>query len=238
MLSKSEIKFIKSLSNKKIRDELGLFIVEGEKMVEEAVRSDFIVERLLYLKDIGEENMSRITLLSSPSPALAVVRKKENQKPLSIIPDKLYLALDSVRDPGNMGTIIRLADWFGIEAIIASEDTADLYNPKVVQSSMGAIFRVKVFYTDLYEFIKQASVTSEVYGTFLNAPNIYHTSLSESGIIVMGSESNGISEKVGSLINNRLYIPSFTKEGSEGSESLNVAIASAIVCSEFRRSSV
>lgn len=238
MLSNAEIKFLKSLSRKKTRDELGLFVVEGEKMVEEALRSDFIVERVHYIKDIGEEEMSRITLLSSPSPSFAVVRKKDNKETLSINPDKLYLALDSIRDPGNMGTIIRLADWFGIEAIIASDDTTDLYNPKVVQASMGAIFRVKVFYTDLYRLIREESANTEIYGTFLNAPDIYKTSLSESGIIVMGSESNGISENIGNLINNRLYIPSFTKECSKGSESLNVAIAAAIVCSEFRRSSV
>lgn len=238
MLSRQDIKFLKSLSQKKRRDELGLFIVEGEKMVEEALKSDFDIERVLYLQDIGEENMSRITLLSSPSPSFAVLRKREYSGIIDIDPGKLYLALDSVRDPGNLGTIIRLADWFGIEAIIASSDTVDLYNPKVIQASMGAIFRVRVIYTDMCSFIKAASLKTDVYGTFLNAPDIYQATLSSSGVIVMGSESNGISEDVEKLINKRLGIPSFTKEGCNGSESLNVAIAAAIVCSEFRRSSV
>ncbi|MFA6334282.1 MAG: RNA methyltransferase [Bacteroidales bacterium] len=238
MLSKSDIKFLKSLSQKKRRDELDLFIVEGEKNVKEAIRSDFIVERVLYMNDIGEENMAKITLLSSPSPSFAILRKKDYSETIPIDPEKLYLALDSIRDPGNLGTIIRLADWFGLDAIIASEDTVDMYNPKVIQASMGAVFRVRVIYTDLYKFIKEASLSTNVYGTFLNAPNIYEISLSGSGIIVMGSESNGISGEIESLIKKRLSIPSFTREGSDGSESLNVAIAAAIICSEFRRSSV
>jgi len=238
MLSKSDIKFLKSLSYKKTRDELGVFIVEGEKMVEEAKKSDFFLERVIYMNDIGEDAMAKITLLSSPSPAYAILRKKELRADIHIDSDKIYLALDSVRDPGNMGTIIRLADWFGIEAIIASEDTVDMYNPKVVQASMGAIFRTKMVYTNLCDFISKNSDKTEIYGTFLNASNIYRESLSGSGIIVIGSESNGISADVESLIKKKLFIPSFTGKAGCGSESLNVAIATAIVCSEFRRSSV
>lgn len=238
MLSKSDIKFLKSLSQKKRRDDLGIFIVEGEKMVEESLRSDFEVDRVIYTKDVGKEDMSKITLLSSPSPAFAILKKREYSKAISIDQKKLYLALDSVHDPGNLGTIIRLADWFGIEAIIASEDTVDMYNPKVIQASMGAIFRIKMHYMNLSCFIKENSDSSDIYGTFLKAPSIYESPLSSSGIIVMGGESHGISREVESLIKRRLYIPSFARAGSEGSESLNVAIATAIVCSEFRRSSV
>ncbi len=238
MLSKADIRFLKSLSYKKTRDELGLFIVEGEKMVEEAKKSDFLLERILYMKDIGEVDMSKITLLSSPSPVFAILRRKDYPASIAIDSDKIYLALDSVRDPGNLGTIIRLADWFGIEAIIASDDTVDMYNPKVIQASMGAIFRTKMVYTNLYDFIGKNSDQTEIYGTFLNASNIYRESLSGSGIIVIGSESNGISAEVESLIKKKLFIPSFTGKAGCGSESLNVAIATAIVCSEFRRSSV
>lgn len=238
MLSKSDIKFLKSLSQKKRRDELGLFIVEGEKIVEEAMKSDFNVERVLYMNDIGKENMAKITLLSSPSPAFGILKKRRHSNSFTIGPDKLYLALDSVRDPGNLGTIIRLADWFGLEAIIASEDTVDMYNSKVIQASMGAIFRINIHYTNLKKFIEENADSVDIYGTFLNAPSIYETPLSGSGVVVMGSESNGISKDIESLIKRKLHIPSFAKEGSNGSESLNVAIATAIVCSEFRRSSV
>jgi len=237
MLSKSDIKFLKSLSQKKRRDELGIFIVEGEKMVDEALKSDYLLERVLYTDDIGEDNMANITLLSSPSPAFAILKKKD---PAAVIidPDKLHIALDSVRDPGNLGTIMRIADWFGIEAIIASDDTVDIYNPKAIQASMGAIFRVNVHYTDLYRFIKSNLHISEIYGTFLNAPNIYNATLTSTGIIVMGGESHGISKDIENLIKRRLFIPSFAKQDNYSSESLNVAIATAIVCSEFRRSSV
>jgi len=238
MLSKSDIKFLKSLSQKKIRDELGIFIVEGEKMVDEALKSDFILERVIYSKDVGIDDMSKITLLTNPSPALAILKKKPQAHSISIDSHKLYLALDSVHDPGNLGTIIRLADWFGIEAIIASKETVDIYNPKVIQASMGAIFRIKMVYTDLPGFIKSNNDSTYIYGTFLDAPNIYKTTLTHSGIVVMGGESHGISKDIDKLIKRRLFIPSFAKQEDHSSESLNVAVATAIVCSEFRRSSV
>lgn len=237
MLSKGDIKFIHSLSQKKIREETGLFIVEGEKMVAEAIESDFKVERVLYMDEIGEESMSRISLLSSPSPALAVLHQKRETS-FEFSEGGLYLALDSIRDPGNLGTILRIADWFGIDGIFASEDTVEVYNPKVVQASMGAIFRTNVQYTGLYSILKELKESVPLYGTFLQAPDIYRERLSKNGIIVMGSESNGISAEISDLITKRVYIPAFSKSGSKGSESLNVAIATAIVCSEFRRSSV
>ncbi|MEA5006059.1 MAG: RNA methyltransferase [Rikenellaceae bacterium] len=237
MLSKNDIKFIHSLSQKKFREETGLFIVEGDKIVSEAIDSGFKVERVLYMDEIGEESMSRISLLSSPSPALAVLFQKKKTA-IEFSKDGLYIALDSVRDPGNLGTILRIADWFGIDGIIASEDTVELYNPKVVQASMGAIFRTNVQYVDLYSILKELRESIPLYGTFLQAPDIYKERLSNNGIIVMGSESNGISSNISDLITNRLFIPDFSKSDSRGSESLNVAIATAIVCSEFRRSSV
>ncbi|MCK9628714.1 MAG: RNA methyltransferase, partial [Bacteroidales bacterium] len=214
-----------------------LFIVEGEKMVAEAIESDYKVESVFYMDEIGEESMSRITLLSSPSPALAVLHQKKDTA-IEFTGDGLYLALDSVRDPGNLGTILRIADWFGIDGIIASDDTVEVYNPKVVQASMGAIFRTKIQYTDLYSTLKELRKGFPIYGTFLQAPDIYHERLSKNGVIVMGSESNGISAKISDLVTNRVFIPDFSKSDSKGSESLNVAIATAIVCSEFRRSAV
>lgn len=236
MIGKNEIKHIKSLSQKKFRDELGLFAVEGEKLVQEALASDFEVENVYRIEDIGEQAMSRITMLSSPSPVLAVVRKKLFDSS-SVEAEGLILALDSVRDPGNLGTIIRIADWFGIRTILASRDTVDVYNPKVVQATMGAIFRVKLIYCDLPDTMEILSKSMPVYGTFLEGENIYTETLDKNAVIVMGSESNGISDKVASIVSRKIHIPSFT-QGEATSESLNVAVASAITCSEFRRRQV
>lgn len=229
MISKNEIKEIKALSQKKFRDETGLFTVEGEKLVAEALASGFEVVKIFRTSEIGEEAMSRISTFSSPSPVLAVVRQKSSSEPLGEGP---VLALDSLRDPGNVGTIIRLADWFGIRSIIASEDTVEIYNPKVVQATMGAIFRVNWRYCNLPEEIRRAG--RSVIGTFLNGSNIYTSELPENAIIVMGSESNGISPEVEALVTDRITIPSFCGCGPT-SESLNVAVATAITCSEIRR---
>ena len=233
MISKSDIKLIRSLERKRERDETGLFIAEGEKIVNELINSGWIVEKIFYKDDIGDELMSRISRLSSPSPVLAVVKQPLISEPLSPVKGKRYLALDSVKDPGNMGTIIRIADWYGIEGIFCSEDCVDIYNPKVVQSSMGSIFRMKIKYTSLVKLIEESRNLTDVYGTFLNGDNIYEISFPESAIIIMGSESFGISSDVGNLTDKRISIPTFNKKGAE---SLNVAIATAIVCSEFRRS--
>jgi len=231
VISKNEMKQIRSLSQKKFRDETGLFVVEGEKLVDEALRSDFEVVKLFREEEIGSEAMSRITLLSSPSPALAIVRKRQAKPEMS----GLVLALDSLRDPGNVGTIMRIADWFGIRTILASHDTVDIYNPKVVQATMGAIFRVNVKYCDLpAELSAAATGGMQVFGTFLEGENIYRTQLPGSGIIVMGSESFGISPAVAKCVTKKLNIPSFAGDGPT-SESLNVAIATAITVSEFRR---
>ena len=241
-LSANTIKTIRSLSEKKFRDRLGLFTVEGEKMVSEALASSFEVENVYRTEDIGSSAMERITSLSSPSPVLATVRIPGD---LHSSPEKvlkggrgLYLALDTIRDPGNMGTIIRTADWFGVDAIFAAPDSVDVFNPKVVQSTMGAIFRVKFHYTSIPDLLKRCSLLGGTsYGTFLDGDSIYGP-LPEEGdspvIIVIGNESRGISPETGSLVSRRITIPSFAKEGA-GSESLNAAVATAVTLAEFRR---
>jgi len=232
MLSKNEIKDIKALGQKKFRDERGLFVVEGEKLVAEALNSGFEVVAHYRVEDIGEDAMARISQLTHPSPALAIVRQPAPVTP-AIQPDELVLALDGIRDPGNLGTILRIADWFGIHQILASEDTVEVYNPKVVQATMGAIFRVKVSYVKLADYLR-CPVKTDVYGTFLDGDDIYQSPLTKGGIIVMGSEANGISPEVARTVTRRLYIPPFPA-GAHTSESLNVAVATAITVSEFRR---
>ncbi|MDP2335716.1 MAG: RNA methyltransferase [Bacteroidota bacterium] len=251
MLSKNKIKLIQSLSRKKNRDETGLFLAEGNKMVEEALRSDFKVETLvctsgflqlhpeirLTVKELIEtdsESIQKASLLQNPQDSLAIVRKPSNPEPVLNLKTELILALDFIQDPGNLGTILRIADWFGIKTVVCSENTVDVYNPKVVQASMGAIFRVKTAVTDLKDFLKTATRNQvPVYGTFLEGQNIYTETLSSNGIIVLGNEGNGISPEVAKLVSHKISIPSFSS--GKGSESLNVAVATAICCSEFRR---
>lgn len=246
VLSNNEIKRLKSLQQKKVRDELGVFTVEGEKMVQEAVSSPFEVECIYRKDEIGESAMERISSLSSPSPAFAVVKKPSDAyiddlsqvEPL-IREGGLFLALDTIRDPGNLGTIIRIADWFGIKAVFATKDTVDLYNPKVVQSTMGAIFRVKMHYVDLPELSRMVlDMGGKVYGTFLDGKNMYERELDNGAVspsvIVIGNESEGISPAVAGLVSDRLYIPPYPAD-QPGSESLNAAIATAITVAEFRR---
>lgn len=230
-LSTANMKLIRSLKDKKFRDELGLFVVEGEKLVEEAVQSGFKIEQLYRSEEIGEAAMERISLLNSPSTALAVVRKRQETDGFRLKQGALYIALDAIRDPGNLGTILRIADWFGIDGVIASRDTVDIYNPKVVQSTMGAIFRVDFHYCNLAEVLPGA----EVFGTFLSGEDIYKADLQSSGprVIVIGNESNGISPAIGKYCTRKITIPSFAN--GKGSESLNAAVATAIAVSEFRR---
>lgn len=245
-ISANEIKRVRSLSDKKFRDRYGLFCVEGEKMVDEALRSGFDVETVYRKDEIGEEQMSRISSLSSPSPALAVVRKPQD---INLSSDAalssalgrsgLYLALDTIRDPGNLGTILRVADWFGIDAVFAAPDTVDVFNLKVVQATMGAIFRVKFHYAEIPALCRAAvSAGGNVYGTFLDGSDMYEKQLNTGkdspSVIVIGNESNGISDEVAGLVSDRLYIPPYPKDDT-GSESLNAAVATAITVAEFRR---
>ena len=228
-LSSKDIKLIRSLREKKYRDELGLFIVEGEKMVAEAASSGLQIVMTVRRDEVGESVMERISTCSSPSPVLAVVRKPA---PSSHPASGLCLALDSVRDPGNMGTILRLADWFGVDCIFASPDSVEIFNPKVVQASMGAIFRKKLIYCDIAAKCEEFRAAGlEVFGTFLKGENIYKTVLPAEGLVVMGNEANGISDAVAANCSRRLTIPSF----GGGAESLNVSIAAAVVVSEFKR---
>lgn len=237
MITAAEIKFLKSLSQKKFRDSEGLFVVEGEKLVQEALKSGFKVEKVYRKEEIGEAAMARISSLSSPSPVLAIVKKPERAFKA---PSKgLFLALDGIRDPGNLGTILRIADWFGIDAVYASEDTVELFNPKVVQATMGAIFRVKFHYTDIPALCRSAlQAGGSVYGTFLDGENMYQRSLSNGverpSVIVIGNEANGISAATAACVSDRLYIPPYPADDS-GSESLNAAVATAITIAEFRR---
>lgn len=239
MITNNEIKKVKSLQQKKFRDEMGLFVVEGEKMVQEALKSDYEAVSVYRRDEIGDEAMSRISSLSSPSPVLAVLKQKpqmsdEDIKAL-IGQGILAIGLDSVRDPGNLGTIVRLADWFGIDAIFCSRDTVDIYNPKVVQSTMGAIFRKKVIYCDLNNVCSMfTSVGMDIYGTFLEGDNIYKAPLARTGLVVMGNEANGISDTIKEKVTAKLFIPPYPGDTAT-SESLNVAIATAITISEFRR---
>ncbi len=248
-ISNREIKYVKSLSQKKFRDQEEVFIVEGEKMVAEALASGFEVLKVYRSEEIGEDAMGRISSLSSPSPSLAIVRqpsalhlRDEASMEKEIASRGLYLALDTIRDPGNLGTILRIADWFGIDAVFAAEDTVECFNPKVVQATMGAIFRVKFHYCSLPALSKAViSRGGHIYGTFLNGENIYSRDLSTGAdspaVIVIGNESNGISPEMAAMVTDRLFIPPYPLD-AHTSESLNAAVATAITVAEFRRRSL
>ena len=238
MLTAAQIKLIRSLARKKEREACGLFVVEGEKLVAEALRSGWEVEAVYRADEVGEKTMERISLLSSPSPALALVRIPDRS--LAALPGKgLYLALDGIRDPGNLGTILRIADWFGIDGVFLSPDTADPFNPKVVQATMGALFRVPFQTAVIPELCRDiARRGGSVYGTFLDGENLYEKTLScgldAPSLIVIGNEANGISPETAAVVTDRLYIPPFPPD-DPGSESLNAAVATAVTVAEFRR---
>lgn len=250
MLTKNNIKLIRSLEQKKYRTKEGVFVAEGPKVVGdllEAMRprkvfatSEWLSSngtRGIDVETVSEEELSRISFLQHPQQVLAlfpIPTYEESDNYAEILKGKLTLALDSVQDPGNLGTIIRIADWFGIETILCSHETADVYNPKVVQATMGSIARVRIFYTDLVETLERLSHTMPVFGTFLDGESIHDRHLPDEGIIVMGNEGKGISEEVAQLVKERLLIPNYPK-GRQTADSLNVAIATAIVCAEFRR---
>lgn len=233
VISNAEIKQIRSLREKKFRDMLGLFVVEGEKMVREALDSGLDVVKVWRSEEIGESAMERISAFSSPSPVLAVVRKPQEKSNDTIVPEGLCLALDGVRDPGNLGTIIRIADWFGVSRIFVSADCVETFNPKVIQASMGSIFRVEVIRCDVPATCRRFREEGlPVYGTFLDGNNLYKQDIASEGLIVMGNESNGVSAATAAEVNARLFIPSY---GDSRAESLNVAVATAVTLAEFRR---
>ena len=230
-ITQAEIKQIRSLREKKFRDAYGLFVVEGEKMVQEALLSDFEVVRVWRREEIGEAAMARISQLSTPSPVLAVVARPE---PAGIVLQRsLCLALDGIRDPGNLGTILRIADWFGVETVYLSPDCVEPFNPKVIQASMGSIFRVHFETVDLPALARRfREAGMHVYGTFLDGKDLYREQLQAEGLVLMGNEANGIRPAVAAEVDARLTIPAF---GKSGAESLNVAAATAVTLSEFRR---
>lgn len=240
MVSKNQIKLITSLQQKKFRKEHKLFFAEGKKVIQELIHSDFSLEYLFSTSGtfpgvdpkkvftISESELKKISALTTPNDCLAVFKQPE---PQNINKSGLIVALDDIRDPGNLGTIIRLCDWFGIAQLVCSEETADIYNPKVVQATMGSIVRVNVSYVNLEKFIKETALP--VFGTFMDGENIYKSELPKEGIIIMGNEANGISPEIEKAIKNKLTIPRFGD--LQQTESLNVATATAIILSEFKR---
>ena len=248
MLSKNKIKYIRSLELKKKRKEEQVFVAEGHKLVGDLLGHfpcKLLIATSNWLKmnhsataneiiEVTQEELSRASLQKTPQEVLAVFVQPSYDLNPEVIKSSLCLALDDVQDPGNLGTIIRLADWFGIEHIFCSTGTADVYNPKTVQATMGAMARVCVHYLLLTDLLRTANADIPVYGTFLDGNDMYGTELSPNGLIVMGNEGKGISREIASLINRKLYIPNYPPERNT-SESLNVAVATAIVCAEFRR---
>jgi len=245
MLSKAQISLITSLQNKKYRKQHGLFIVEGIKSVMEFISSSYEVESIFYTGDantkvgkishniksyeLTETEFQKISALKSPQGILALIKLPLQQKIVpSNLKNKFSLVLDDVQDPGNLGTIIRTAEWFGIEHIICSIGTVDAYNPKVVQATMGSLARLQIHYTDLTDFIPATGL--KVYGALLNGQSIYQTVWANEGLIVMGNEGNGISDEIIALIDQAVTIPRIGQ-----AESLNVAVATTIFCSEIAR---
>ena len=247
-ISKNKIKFIRSLEQKKLRREERVFLAEGPKLTADllghfrcrylAATDDWLASHNTIEADEIDtatiDEIARASLLKTPQDVIAIFDQREEKTDITVIEKQLCLALDDVQDPGNLGTIIRIADWFGIEHIFCSTNTVDVYSPKVVQATMGALSRVHLHYVSLTELIGKLNKNVPIYGTLLDGTNIYTQELSTTGLIVMGNEGNGITAEVRQLINRKLYIPNYP-EGRDTSESLNVAIATAVTCAEFRR---
>ncbi len=243
-MTKAEIQLVRALADKRGRTEYGLFVAEGEKLIDELRTSHLRVRRIFALEGIFEgpevevvapRDMERLSLLKTANNSLALVEIPQYDLHPAQLKGRLTLALDDVQNPGNLGTIIRLADWFGITDIVCSEASADCFNPKVVQATMGAVVRVRVHYTDLAKLLAEAAAQRlPVYGTFLEGKNIYDTELTPTGIVVMGNEGRGITDAVARTVTQKLFIPPYPAD-RRGSESLNVAMATGVVCAEFRR---
>ena len=243
-MTKAEIQLVRALADKRGRTEHGLFVAEGEKLIGELRTSHLRVRRIFALEGIFEgpevevvapRDMERLSLLKTANNSLALVEIPHYDLHSAQLKGRLTLALDDVQNPGNLGTIIRLADWFGITDIVCSEASADCFNPKVVQATMGAVVRVRVHYTDLARLLAEAAAQGlPVYGTFLEGKNIYGTELTPAGIVVMGNEGRGITDAVARTVTQKLFIPPYPAD-RRGSESLNVAMATGVVCAEFRR---
>lgn len=241
MVSKNQIKLITSLQQKKYRNQHQLFFAETKKVIDEFLDAKFELVNLFTVDEtlfpvveankmyaISEAELKKISALKTPNECLAIFKMPKSS---DLIRDGLILALDDIRDPGNLGTIVRLCDWFGIETLVCSTETVDVYNPKVIQSTMGSISRVKIVYADLISFLQKVNLP--VYGTFMDGENVYNQDLIQEAVIVMGNEANGISPEIEALVTHKIAIPRFGK--LQKTESLNVATATAITLSEFRR---
>jgi RNA methyltransferase, TrmH family len=255
-ITTAQIKHIQSLQLKKFRDAHNTFIAEGEKIVSELLASGFHIEMLCALPEwfdqhktktpvglpcceVSQKQLERISNLKTPNKALAVVRKPLHELQDIRFDNDLVLMLDKLQDPGNLGTIIRTADWFGIRHIICSPDTADIYNPRVIQATMGSFIRLKVHYAALPDVLKDMQEGIPVYGAFLEGSNLFKTSISLPGVLIIGNESQGISREVASFVNRKVMIPRGVTEdnGKAGAESLNAAMASGIMMAYFRQQS-
>lgn len=250
MISKNKIKQIHSLNQKKVRKAEGLYIAEGPKAVGDILvrhnahdiiatrewidANPNVYERAETVTEVSADELARTSLLQTPQQVIGVFEQPHVSIEQCSARGQLVLALDGVQDPGNLGTIVRIADWFGISTIVCSTDTADLYNPKAVQATMGSIARVNVAYTDLPAWLSQQDADTQVFATALDGENIYSAQLPQSAVIVMGNEGKGISAEVKAVVKRRLLIPCFNTS-ADCPDSLNVAIATAIACSEFRR---
>lgn len=241
-LTKSQIKWVRSLQQKKFRDAEGVFVAEGEKCVND-LKGAFDLVLLISPENATQTEIEQMSSLRTPQGVIGVFKKREDMgNGLLDMGDGLWVALDGVQDPGNLGTIIRTCDWFGVHHIVCSRDTADCYNPKVVQATMGALARVSVHYIDnLGDMLQQMQKADyPIYGTLLDGKDMYEPTAiptKDKGIIVMGNEGNGISPEVRELVTHPLFIPSYPAEAAT-SESLNVSIATAIVLAEFRRNNI
>lgn len=256
MISKQQIKNIVALHQKKSRRNEKLFLVEGEKTVTDLLLSDWKVRmicttdiisgdlrKLLEDKfkgehlEISSDDMDKISPQMAPQGVLAVVHNRDFRFDITELKGQLTLVLDDIQDPGNLGTIIRLADWFGIKHIVCSEKTTECYNPKVVQASMGSLFRAAMYYMDLEELFKlnKETIRLPIYGTLMDGENIFSSELKKSAFLLLGNEANGIRMETRAFISNAISIPSYYDKSSIGPDSLNVAIAAGIVCAEFRR---
>lgn len=248
MISKSKIKLINSLKLRKYRKKHNLFIAEGQKIINDLIESGNIASCIIASDNFFNKNIiantefiltdyneiKKISNLKTASNSLAIFEIPNFNLNFKNIENELIIFCDSIQNPGNLGTIIRTADWFGIKNIVCTEDTVDAYNPKVVQASMGAIGRVNIHYVNANIFFNKLSNNSTVFGTFLEGENIYNTELSKTGVIVVGNEGNGISEKVSKYVSKKIHIPNYSQNINK-SESLNASIATAIVCAEFKR---
>jgi RNA methyltransferase, TrmH family len=250
MISSSRIKWIKSLQQKKFRWQEGFFVAEGEKIVEELVQSSWQVaeiystdadaEKVVVAKGIPffhvkEKELERISTLATPNKSLAVVKMPSGDEKFSFPANEFSLLLDNIQDPGNLGTIIRTAEWFGVKNIICSHDTVDVYNPKVIQSTMGSFLRMRLFYADAEKVLSELDDSVPVLGALLDGDNLYHTDLPREGLLIIGNESKGISAKLTPFITKKLFIPRGKQNQTSHPESLNASVAASVILSWLNR---